>query len=1087
MRKGSVLLAVSVAGVALLMVGLHIDATRAAETNTAVWMFQGRVYEGNLGEEPPHSQPLEGVLVSGYGGNNPYPNPGSFITSTNTNSEGWYGLTVSDGYEYYHIVETDPSEYHSSVGATTVSGTVQTSNWIQYDTTGQPLSEQTLTGNKFWDTRWETRFEDDFEDGVADGWNLDEGWGIAEIGGRQVLCGSGHRWAVPVVAGWVDYELTTTVKLLTGTVHINVRYLREMMNETDMIQRRYYVGLKEDRLYIKKQIGNEFFDLVAGDIPFSLGGWHTVRVRVEGTSILVYVNDELLANFTDDESPIMFGGFSLETLDASEVCLDDIRVVGPFFSIAPGYVWTRTGGPSGGLGYDVRIHPLTKTVMFVTDNPSGVNKSYDGGTTWVQRNISITTRTGPSSDEIPIFSLTIDPNDPRIVWAGTQNKKGIYKSVDGGGTWDKRDNGVIEGDEISFRGFGVHPHDPDVVFGGAEVKTGIVGKAFDKTKGVIYRTLDGGLNWTPVWSGDNLVRFILFDYNDTGVLYASTGIFDREGWDDSPTRGYGTGVLKSENGGDDWFEINNGIPDEDGNRFVGFLEMHPGDPQILFAASGNNTWGSGGVYRTFNGGLNWTKVLSDDIFTLVTFSPSSPNVVYAGSAKAIYRSDDGGDTWEKLWKPSEGLWGPPGIRAGVPIGGVVDPNHPMTIFVNNYQGGNFRSTDGGETWTDASKGYTGAKLTGIAINPVLPAMVYAVGRSGPFRSRDAGANWAGLAYSPAIYPEWYDVALNPSNPQEMLIADEHEGIILKSTDGGGTWRIVFDHPVAGWGSGCTTGPRDCHDGFRSIVYAPISPSIVYAGMSAERRTIGGFFSPARASYGMYKSVNGGESWAPISTGLPTATTALLNIHDVAVDPTDPNIAYAGTWKNGLYKTTNGGLSWVAKNNGLTSLDVRSVAVDPKNPQIVYAGLGEGAGIYRSTNGGGQWKVANTGLKIVCPSYLLPIGRGVEGISFEGPPSMPLNVSYSSSMPWTSIWDIIIDPTDSQVVYAADHHSGVHISVNSGSTWRPINDGLTMRAVTQLDIASDGQVIYAATWGGGVFRLGEVEIHTTNLPLVLRDF
>ena len=238
---------------------------------------------------------------------------------------------------------------------------------------------------------------------------------------------------------------------------------------------------------------------------------------------------------------------------------------------------------------------------------------------------------------------------------------------------------------------------------------------------------------------------------------------------------------------------------------------------------------------------------------------------------------------------------------------------------------------------------------------------------------------------------------------------------------------------------------------------------------------------------MYKSVNGGESWVPINTGLPTATTALLNIHDVAVDPTNPDIAYAGTWKNGLYKTTNGGQSWVAMNTGLTSLDVRSVAVDPKNPQIVYAGLGEGAGIYRSTTGGAQWSVANTGLKIVCPSYLLPIGRGVEGVSFESPPNMALNVNYSSSMPWTSIWDIIIDPTDSRVVYAADHHSGVYLSVNSGSTWRPINDGLTMRAVTELDISSDGQVVYAATWGGGVFRLGEVEIHTTYLPLVSRGF
>jgi photosystem II stability/assembly factor-like uncharacterized protein len=421
----------------------------------------------------------------------------------------------------------------------------------------------------------------------------------------------------------------------------------------------------------------------------------------------------------------------------------------------------------------------------------------------------------------------------------------------------------------------------------------------------------------------------------------------------------------------------------------------------------------------------------------------------------------------------------------VPIGGVVDPEDPMTVFINNYQGGNFKSTDGGETWTNASEGYTGAKLTGIAMNAEFPAVVYTIGRSGPFRSHDAGGNWAGLAYKPATWPEWNDVALHPHNPQEMLISDELEGVILKSTDGGRTWYEVFDHPKAGQRSGCTTGPRDCADGFRKIVYSPISPSIVYAGMGAARGIIRGFLTPARSSYGMYRSVDGGETWLPINTGLPTATAQLLNIHDVAVDPTDPNTAYAGTWKHGLYKTTDGGLSWTAVNTGLTSLDVRSVAVDPVNPQIVYAGLGAGAGIYKSTTGGGQWTLANTGLKIVCPSYLLPIGRAVEGVSFDNRTSGALSLDYASSMPWTSIWDIVIDPTDSKVVYAADHHSGVYLSANGGSTWRPINDGLTMRAVTELDISADGSVVYAATWGGGVFRLGQVALRRTYVPLVSR--
>jgi len=130
----------------------HVDAAaaQAGPRLATEWTFQGRVYEGELGVEPPHSRPLEGVTVSVYGANNPYPDPGTFIRSTTTNAEGWYGLTVYDddgNWEFYHIIETDPPGY-TSVGATTVGGTVRTANWIEYVI---PLEGKTLTGNKFWD------------------------------------------------------------------------------------------------------------------------------------------------------------------------------------------------------------------------------------------------------------------------------------------------------------------------------------------------------------------------------------------------------------------------------------------------------------------------------------------------------------------------------------------------------------------------------------------------------------------------------------------------------------------------------------------------------------------------------------------------------------------------------------------------------------------------------------------------------------------------------------------------------------------------------------------------------------------------
>jgi photosystem II stability/assembly factor-like uncharacterized protein len=696
--------------------------------------------------------------------------------------------------------------------------------------------------------------------------------------------------------------------------------------------------------------------------------------------------------------------------------------------------------------------------MFVTDNPSGVNKSYDAGNTWVQRNSGITARTGPSMDGIPIFALTIDPNDSNIIWAGTQSTKGIFKSIDGGETWVKKDKGIAGGNEISFRNFGIHPSNSDIVFAGAEITTGILGIEFDQTKGEIYKSVDGGENWRCVWSGDNLVRFVLFDRSNPDVMYASTGIFDREAFNDD-----GVGILKSTNRGEEWFPINNGILNSEGNRFIGFLEMHPTNSQILFAASGNNAKGAGGIFRTTDGGMTWLKLLYDDIFTVVTLSPSNPDVVYAGSGGAFYRSDDGGDSWDKFWKEDEDCWGPPGIRAGIPISAVVDPHDPDTLFANNYNGGNFKSTVGARTWVDASKGYTGAHLHDIAINADDPAIVYTIGRSGPFRSYNGGQDWTGIAFTPLNEPEWYAVALNHSNPREVLISDEHSGIIYKSLAGGDreSWRKVFDHPHPGEGD-----PAEVRHGFKDIVYAPSNQSIVYAGMRKGRRTIEGNF-PARPSFGMYKSTDGGENWVEINDD--NLKTSLINIHCIAVHPTNPNIVYIGTWKDGVFKTIDGGESWGLMNDGLASTDVRSLAIDPQNPEVVYAGLGEGAGIYKTTNGGVLWGEINTGLSIECPSYLLPIGRVPLGVSIEQPQTMPIVADYYS-VPWTSIWSIVIDPTNRETVYAGDHHSGVYLSTNGGASWVPINDGLSTKEVTSMAISSDGKVLYATTEGEGVFRL-----------------
>jgi len=886
-------------------------------------------------------------------------------------------------------------------------------------------------------------FTDDFQDKDADGWALDAGWDIGSQGDSYFLRGSGARnFARPLGDGWTDYTIKFRFNLMRDGFHVNLRVSSSA---------RYLLAVHADDLMLHKQIAPDVFDLMRASMSPTLNVWHDFEAQLDGNRVKIYLDGALAIDYTDNEIPVLAGTCSFEMCVDTIVCLDDILVTGT--KLVQTRKWVKTGGPLGGLGYDVRIDPQSPKTMFVTDNPSGVNKSYDGGRNWVQRNTGITARGGSSGDAIPIFCLTIDPNNPQIVWTGTQSMRGIYKSTDGGETWVKKDNGIAEWNDITFRGFGIRPGNSNVVFAGAEITTGIMGREFDRVKGKIYKTEDGGENWRCVWQGESLARIVLFDPTNLDILYASTGIFDREAYNIM-----GVGVLKSTDGGETWKQVNNGLRE----LFIGFLAMHPQDPRTLYAAAGRIGYpypADNGVYKTTNGGESWVRVLDPEgaPITVVTISPSNPKVLYAGGSHAFYRSDNGGRTWQKLTKKGENCYGPPGIRAGFPISAVVDPKDPMTVYANNYGGGVFKSTDGAKTWVDWSRGYTGALVSSVAQDPRNPDRVYVVTTTGPFQSLDGGRTWKGLAFSPADSGGWNTVAVNPRNPQEVLIGGECLGNLLRSSNGGRTWTAVFRHPQAG-------GEPEVRHGFKAIAYAPSDPKVIYAGMRKDRRTVNGDF-PFSPSFGIYKSTDSGRTWKEANGGLEKTGK---NINAIAVHPANPDVAYAGMWGDGIFKTTDGGRHWVAVNDGLFSLDVRSLALDPTNPEVVYAGLAEGVGIFKSTNGGGLWEPINVGLRVQCPSFLQRVGQVQVGVSLEKPKRAKISEYYS--IPWTDIEAIVIDPLEPQRLYAADISRGVHMSTDGGESWVLINDGLTTKAVSALSLSPDGRVLYAATEGGGTFRL-----------------
>lgn len=683
--------------------------------------------------------------------------------------------------------------------------------------------------------------------------------------------------------------------------------------------------------------------------------------------------------------------------------------------------WVRCGGPLGGLGYDVRMRPDDPDRMLVTDAFAGVFASDDGGATWQPSNTGITVRTGNSGDAIPVFCVTIDPHDPDIVWAGTQYLRGIFRSHDGGATWTQMNNGVTETEGISFRGFTVDPRSSDIVYAAAELSSwqwndGVEkkGREFDLTKGVVYKTVDGGKNWTAVWRGDNLARYILIDPTDPDVLYVSTGIFDREAANSDPTDGAkatpgGEGVVKSTDGGETWRNVNDGLE----NLYVGTLFMHPENPKILLAGSANNQYYQGvGVYLTTDGGELWQRTLTEGA-TSVEFSVSDPHIAYAASTSGIYRSQDGGHSWDWVTGRDAG-WGPPGVLAGFPIDLQVDPRDPDRVFANNYGGGNFLSVDGGRTWTVASTGYTGAQARDIAVDPDSAGRVLVAARSGAFVTFDGGAVWQGLSTWPVWNIEWNAVAIDPSDPEHVLGGDNLCGRIAESHDGGRSW--------------VTRGSPNGHGfAYRAFAFAPSDSDTVYAGTGAF--SSGGSFNPELAAKGVFVSHDGGVTWASAND----ADSSAAQITMLAVHPSDPRTVYASTTQDGVLRTSDGGVSWQPLGGLPAGALFGSVAVSPHDPDIVY--VGTFAGLYRSSDAGASW------------------AQVMQGFA-----------------PESIITDIALDPTDAQVVYVSDVSSGVYRSQNGGSVWTPLNQGLRTRAVNRLALSSDGRHLYAATEGEGVFRL-----------------
>ena len=389
----------------------------------------------------------------------------------------------------------------------------------------------------------------------------------------------------------------------------------------------------------------------------------------------------------------------------------------------------------------------------------------------------------------------------------------------------------------------------------------------------------------------------------------------------------------------------------------------------------------------------------------------------------FHRSVDGGRTWRRVGRSSGGnFWGPSGILAGVPIDIEVDPRDPFRLFVNNYGGGNYLSEDGGETWVDASAGYSGAAVHGgFAIDSENPLHVYCGVFGGLFRSTDGGATWEGLAYEPARYAYPVTVAASPLDWSVVIQSPWDMGLLAHSVDGGITW--TSSNPVNSRGAAQ----------YLDIAFAPSDTEVVYVSTGDRSCETRNYIQPGQCATsrgGVYRSDDGGMTWAYASGALRGKSVAAVAVH-----PDNPMNVFAGVLGDGLYATRDGGETWEKLPVGLIS--VRDIAICPADPLTIYAaGYGARGGVFRSDDGGETWQWASAGLDPELPTLAIEV-----------------------------------DPADPMVVWTAGGAGrGVALSADGGRSWHAVDRGLIDEHITELHLSPDGTVRYGGSGLSGAFRL-----------------
>lgn len=667
------------------------------------------------------------------------------------------------------------------------------------------------------------------------------------------------------------------------------------------------------------------------------------------------------------------------------------------------------------------------------------------------------------------------------------------------------------------------------------------------TGGGVWKTEDSGNTWINVSDGyfkTGSVGAVTVAPSNPNVIYAGMGEACIRG-----NMSAGDGVYRSVDGGDTWTHL--GLGD---TQFIGEIAVHPKNEDIAWVAAMGHVFGNEGnkergVYKTTDGGKTWKKVLYKNEHTGavdITVDPNNPRVLYAalweanrnpwklvsgGKGSGLYKSTDGGETWENISKR-------PGMPKGIlgKIGVTVSPANSDRVWaiIENENGGVFRSDDGGKTWKRTNKA---RKLrqrawyyTHIQADPKNENVVYVL-NVGFHKSTDGGRTFESIR---TPHGDHHDLWINSNDPDRMAISDD--GGSQVSTNGGESWssyhgyataqfyHVILDNQFPYWIYGAQQDNGTVAIKNRSAGYGIDEKDwIAVAGGES------GYIAPDPenhnvtygGSYGGYLEKHNSETeqsdrvdvWPnnPMGSGAASLKYRFQWTFPIYISPHDPDVLY--TTSQYIHRSTDEGMSWDRISEDLTRNEkskqqesggpitkddtgieyyntVFAFAESPVKQGVLWAGS-DGGLVHVSRDNGKTWSnvtpdgMPESMVSIIDPS---PFDAGtaymaVNRYKFDDfQPMLYKTDDYGKS--WTKIINgipekdftrtIREDPNKEGLLYAGTE-TGVYVSFNDGELWQPLQLNLPAVPITDMQVHKRDKDLVLSTQGRAFWVLDDLNV------------